>query len=61
MFVRINREHTYDVADQPGVTRTIPAGWAGEVDDEVGKEAVEAGAAEDANPKADKSVKPDAK
>ncbi len=58
MFVRMNREHTYDVADQPGVTRTLPAGWVGEVDDEVGEAAVKAGAAENTAPKSEKAAKP---
>jgi len=48
MHVRMKRAFTYDVPDQPGVTRTLPAGWAGEVDDDVGEAAVEDGAAENA-------------
>ena len=48
MHVRMKRDFTYDVPDRPGITRTLPAGWAGEVDDDVGEAAVEDGAAENA-------------
>lgn len=57
MYVRMDREHTYPVADQPGVTRTLPAGWVGDVDDDVGAKAVEVGAAFDMTPKAEKKTR----
>ena len=60
MYVRMDREHTYPVDGEPGVTRTLPAGWVGDVDDEVGGAAVEAGAAFDMTPKAEKKPKADA-
>lgn len=45
MFIRMKRDFAYPVEGQKGVTRTLPAGWSGEVDDVVGKAAVKAGSA----------------
>lgn len=47
MNVRMKRPFTYDVDGGKGVKRTLPAGWVGEVDDEIGMAAVKAGAAVD--------------
>lgn len=54
MHIRMTRNFDYDVAARPGVFRTLPAGWVGEVEDEVGAAAIEAGAAEDTQPKEEK-------
>ena len=45
MFIRMKRDFAYPVEGQKGVTRTLPAGWSGEVDDVIGKAAVKAGLA----------------
>ena len=45
MHVRMKRRHEYDVPERPGVRRALPAGWAGELPDDIGAAAVEAGAA----------------
>lgn len=57
MHIRMDRAFTYDVEGQPGVYRTLPAGWVGEVDDEIGKAAVDDGAAVDTAPKPEKPRK----
>lgn len=57
MNVRMDRAFTYDVKDQPGVTRTLPAGWVGDVEDEIGKAAVKDGSAIDTAPKPEKPKK----
>lgn len=41
MEIRVKRSHTYEV--RPGVSRTLPTGWAGSVNDDVGQSAVDAG------------------
>ena len=40
MNVRMKRDYTYDLEGEKGVKRTLPVGWVGEVDDEIGEEAV---------------------
>lgn len=45
MFIRMKRDFAYPVEGQKGVTRTLPAGWSGEVDDVVGRAAVKIGSA----------------
>lgn len=57
MNVRMDRAFTYDVKDQPGVTRTLPAGWVGDVEDEIGEAAVEDGSAVDTATKPEKPAK----
>lgn len=44
MFVRMKRDYPYPVDGQKGVTRTLPAGWSGEVDEALGKAVMKAGA-----------------
>lgn len=41
MFVRMRRTFAYDRED--GLRRTIPAGWAGDLDDEIAQRAIEGG------------------
>lgn len=45
MNVRMKRDYTYDLEGEKGVKHTLPAGWVGEVDDEIGEAAVKAKAA----------------
>ena len=59
MFIRMKRDFPYPVEGQKGVTRTLPAGWSGEVDDVIGKAAVKAGSAVTQG-KAKKSRRPQA-
>lgn len=60
MYVRMDRAFTYDVKDQPGVTRTLPAGWVGDVEDEIGDAVVKDGAGIDTSPKPEKKPAKDA-
>lgn len=57
MHIRMERAFSYDVKDQPGVFRTLPAGWVGEVDDDIGAAAVKDGAAVDTEQKKAKPAK----
>lgn len=57
MNVRMVRAFTYDVEGQDGVTRTLPAGWVGDIEDEIGQAAVKDGSAVDTAPKSDKPAK----
>ena len=61
MNIRMKRAYTYKVEGKGGVTRTLPAGWVGEVDDKVGEAAVKAGAGIDTDKEAgepEKAEKP---
>lgn len=47
MYVRMVRDHEYVVDKKTGVRRRIPLGWVGNVDEAIGKAAVDAGNAVD--------------
>lgn len=52
MNIRMKRDFSYPVPGDKGIRRTLPAGWVGEVEDEVGAAAVEAGAGIDTDEEA---------
>ncbi|WP_374322835.1 hypothetical protein [Brevundimonas sp.] len=61
MNIRMKRDFSYPVPGNKGIRRTLPAGWVGEVEDEVGAAAVEAGAGIDTDEEAgepEKAEKP---
>lgn len=61
MNIRMKRDFPYPVEGKKGVRRTLPAGWVGEVEDDVGAAAVKAGAGVDTDKEAgepDKAEKP---
>lgn len=61
MNIRMKRDFPYPVEGKKGVRRTLPAGWVGEVEDEVGAAAVKAGAGFDTDKEAgepEKAEKP---
>lgn len=61
MNIRMKRDFPYDVKGRKGVRRILPAGWVGEVEDDVGEAAVKAGAGVDTDKEAgepEKAEKP---